>query len=515
MTILRVRSGADKGKTYEITDESTIIGREDNCAIQLPDQGISRKHSEVFRIGEMFFIRDLESRNHTYVNEEEVDEELLRIGDRIQIGGTTLVFEDRNAQMRDSSRIIPEAESESDSDSAEAPFDHTATISLKLPEYFTSRSEKIAEETREERHLNVLLQLSHVIAEENDLSTMFNKVSEMLGSSLEADHLYILGIKPGSETTAVKSIDDLDILGRFDKVDDPDQAAGVSRGIVSQCLERKHSILTSDAALDQNFNAMASVVMNQIRSVICAPVSVLGNNLGVIYIYSSKPEAFGAEDLEIVSAVGIQLGSTLELLKQMEHQDQFFRSSIKTLVAASEMRTPAPKGVCERVASYARAIARELDWDAREIRNAWLAAMLHDIGSIPMSDQELENHIVNDPKRNHYAREILGNIPGLAELLPAIEQQNERWNGSGSPEGLAGDNITPLARVLGISKELDRQLYGEELGEEPLSVKASLVNIRDMADQQFDVKTINALLIAYRNGKLFDTTEDELEMPAP
>jgi hypothetical protein len=35
-----------------------------------------------------------------------------------------------------------------------------------------------------------------------------------------------------------------------------------------------------------------------------------------------------------------------------------------------------------------------------------------------------------------------------------------------------------------------------------------------MADQQFDVKTINALLIAYRNGKLFDTTEAELEMPA-
>ncbi len=110
MTILRVRSGADKGKTYEITGESTTIGREDDCAIQIPDQGISRKHSEIFRIGEMFFIRDLESRNHTFVNEKEIDEELLRIGDRIQIGTTTLVFEDRNAQLRDSSRLIPEAE---------------------------------------------------------------------------------------------------------------------------------------------------------------------------------------------------------------------------------------------------------------------------------------------------------------------------------------------------------------------------------------------------------------------
>ena len=51
MTILRVRSGADKDKTYEITSDNTTIGREDDCSIQLPDQGISRKHSEVFRIG--------------------------------------------------------------------------------------------------------------------------------------------------------------------------------------------------------------------------------------------------------------------------------------------------------------------------------------------------------------------------------------------------------------------------------------------------------------------------------
>ena len=507
MTILRVRSGADKGKTYEITGESTTIGREDDCAIQIPDQGISRKHSEIFRIGEMFFIRDLESRNHTFVNEKEIDEELLRIGDRIQIGTTTLVFEDRNAQLRDSSRIIPEAEA----DSAEAPFDPTSTISLKLPEYFTTRSEEKVEETREERYLNVLLQLSHVIAEENNLAVMFNKVSEVLGGSLDADHLYLLGIKPDSDTTEVASLDDLDILGRFDKVEDPDQAAGVSRGIVSQCLEKKHAILTSDAALDQNFNAMASVVMNQIRSVICAPVTVLGKNLGVIYIYSSKPEAFQSEDLEIASAVGIQLGSTLELLKQMEKQDQFFRSSIKTLVAAAEMRTPTPRGICERVASYALAIARELNWDSQQIRDAWLAAMLHDIGSIPMSDQELENELLNEPKRNHYAREILNGIPGLEELLPAIQQQNEKWNGSGSPEGLKGDSISELARVLSIAKELDKQLYGEDLSEEPRSVKAALVNIRDMADKEFDIKTVNALLIAYRNGKLFDTTEDSLQ----
>ena len=308
MTILRVKSGSEKGKTYEISGDKMVIGREDNCEIQVPDQGISRKHSEIFRIGEMFFIRDLESRNHTYVNEKEIDEELLRIGDRIQIGNTTLVFEDYRSQMRDSSRIISRAPAEEEG----TAFDPTSTISLKLPEYYTTQPEKQADETSAERYLNVLLQISHVIAEKGNLSAMFNKVSEILGGSLGADHLYILGIHPRSDSEAADSLDQLDILGRFDKVEDPDQAAGVSRGIVSQCLEQKHSILTSDASLDLNFNAMASVVLNQIRSVICAPITVLGKNLGVLYIYSGKPEAFQSEDLELASAVGIQLGSTLE-----------------------------------------------------------------------------------------------------------------------------------------------------------------------------------------------------------
>ena len=93
----------------------------------------------------------------------------------------------------------------------------------------------------------------------------------------------------------------------------------------------------------------------------------------------------------------------------------------------------------------------------------------------------------------------------------SLPKQNERWNGSGSPEGLEGEAITPLARVLGIAKELDSQLYGQELGEEPRPVKSSLVQLRDMADKQFDAETVNALLIAYRNGRRFDTTQDSFK----
>ena len=136
-----------------------------------------------------------------------------------------------------------------------------------------------------------------------------------------------------------------------------------------------------------------------------------------------------------------------------------------------------------------------------------------------MSDQELQNTVTAETKRNHYARQILRDIPGLEHLRPAIEQQNERWDGSGSPECLRGDQIDKLARVLGIAKELDRQLYGADsiregsIGEGK-SIKDALLKIKEMADRQFERQMVNALFIAYRNGTLFKPDEGFFEIPA-
>ena len=61
MAVLRILSGDNKGKLYELNDDKLVIGR-DSEQIPVMDQGVSRQHAEVFRIGEMYFLRDLESR---------------------------------------------------------------------------------------------------------------------------------------------------------------------------------------------------------------------------------------------------------------------------------------------------------------------------------------------------------------------------------------------------------------------------------------------------------------------
>jgi HD-GYP domain-containing protein (c-di-GMP phosphodiesterase class II) len=507
MAVLRIKSGANVGKIYDLSADMVVLGREpgDGKAVQLSDQGISRKHAEIFRLGELYFIRDLESRNGTFVNDAPVSEVVLRIGDVIRIGSTVLVFEDRASQLRDSRKVVVE-------DGGEKVKTFSPSVTIQFP------ATKIAERRPpaalptsppEHRSLELLISISHAIAEEKDLSRILVRVAELIGRSMDADNVFIMGLR--SAGTAESG--DFDILARFDKSEEAEEA-GVSRSIIRDCLEFHRSVLTTDAGLDARFSPMASVVMHRIKSVICVPITSLGKDIGVLYISNThKAEAFSSEDLHLASAVGVELGITMQLLNMVHRSDQFFRGSIQTLVAASEMRDPAAKGRAQRLATYCMAMAKELSWDTHGIRNAWLAGMLHDIGSIPLTAEDLAAKFLADTKRNFYARELLKENPALSEVLPAIIDQNERWNGSGGAEGKKGDQITPLARVLGLAREFDQLLlHGGTNGKE-MSVKEALLKVKDTADVLFDRGTVNALLIAYRNGRLFNQEAGFFETP--
>jgi HD-GYP domain-containing protein (c-di-GMP phosphodiesterase class II) len=139
--------------------------------------------------------------------------------------------------------------------------------------------------------------------------------------------------------------------------------------------------------------------------------------------------------------------------------------------------------------------------------------MLHDIGSIPLSDKELGQGIVLEAKKNHNARELLKQVPALEAILPAVESQNERWDGTGSPEGKKGDEIPLLGRILGLSLELDGKLHKKTEGGEEMTIKDALLKLKDTADRQFDKETLNALFRAYRNARLFDQEEEFFEIP--
>ena len=84
--------GSELGKKYNLNSPSLVIGRSSKCDIQIDQESISRNHSKIVNTGKSILVRDLGSTNGTYVNDEPIDEYVLRDGDLIKIGRTIFKF---------------------------------------------------------------------------------------------------------------------------------------------------------------------------------------------------------------------------------------------------------------------------------------------------------------------------------------------------------------------------------------------------------------------------------------
>jgi two-component system cell cycle response regulator len=84
--------GSELGKKYNLNIPSLVIGRSSKCDIQIDQESISRNHTKIVNTGKSILIRDLGSTNGTYVNDEPIDEYVMRDGDLIKIGRTIFKF---------------------------------------------------------------------------------------------------------------------------------------------------------------------------------------------------------------------------------------------------------------------------------------------------------------------------------------------------------------------------------------------------------------------------------------
>lgn len=492
MARIRVKNGPHKGAEFNIKDDSLVIGRDEIAdGIQILDQGVSRRHAEIFRIGEMYFIRDLGSRNGTYVNEEKVTEELLRVGDEVKIGSTMMVFEDKRSKSgKDSGRIG----SGKNLDSL------AATTVIRLGDNPADEDLTIdpTQETQESRDLQVLYKVAKTLASERDVKGLSKKVIRLSAEAVGADHGYcfIRHAEKGEIT----------LSGAFEK--EGKKAPVVSKNIIRRVLKFGRAVMTSDASTDDRFRDHGSVVMKQIRSVICAPLVTTDQLAGVLYLSTSKlTEAFSSEDLELVTAIGIQAGMAIQGMSFQMAQEKSYLELVGALVAAVELREPNSEGHSARVAGYASGIAQALGLSAGRNRRVQLAAMLHNIGDLFMeeADRELEGSALL-ARRIELGTTFVNRLKGMSFLVPAIQHSAEQWNGSGVPDGLANDDIPLEARIIAVAHDFDEHCSLAASAGEDIPTQDVLLRMRN-EDGRYDPRVLDAVERAHSEGWLYNPPE--------
>lgn len=492
MPILRIKNGPQRGLEVDLKDDNLVIGRDESpSGLQILDQGISRRHAEIFRIGEMYFLRDLGSRNGSFVNEERITEELLRFGDEIKIGSTVATFEDR----RPSGRNLPKP-SPSDLDQI------SATTTIRLDLLGDDLAADPATEGHESRDLQVLYKVAKTIASERDIKGLARKVVKLAATAVGAAQGYMFIKHPDRG--------ELTLAASWDKERSGKEPPIVSRAIIKRVLKFNRGVLTSDASTDDRFKNRGSVVMKGIRSVICAPLVAMDQICGVLYLTTAKiSQAFTTEDLELVTTVGIQAGMAVQGITLSLAQEKNYLELVSALVRAIEVRDPISRGHSERVATYCAGIAQALGLSRARNRRVQLAALLHNIGLLFMSEEEGGAELTEeiDERRIELACELLEKIQGMSFLVPAVRHHRERWDGEGYPDQLKGEDIPLEARVISVANDFDLLIEEAAREGDDMATAEVVTRLTTIDPAAYDPEILEALLTAHREGWLYKPTE--------
>lgn len=179
--------------------------------------------------------------------------------------------------------------------------------------------------------------------------------------------------------------------------------------------------------------------------------------------------------------------------------EQSYDQTLLALMNSLEARDHETERHTLRVSQIALAIGERLGLSASELKALQRGALLHDIGKIGISDSILLKKGKLDPaewnlmrKHPDIGAEIIRDIPFLSEAIPVVANHHERWNGSGYPKGLRGEEIPLLARIFIVADVFDA-LTSDRIYREKVTYQAALEYINSQSGILFDPHIVGVL----------------------
>lgn len=443
------------GVAIDAVDGMTLtVGRSPHCEIHIDDQSVSRRHCAFEPAGDALRVRDLGSANGTFLNERAIQDDLARPGDIVRAGSAVLEIMGATQPGRGAGSSQVSRHDDGYQSVIQKRFE-PATF-----EWLTSAGPGTEGQLleRAQRHLTTLHRVSELLADARDIDALSGATLRAILEVTAADRaaLVLRRADPSTgeaEVAAARS--------RFSS----DNHFTVSRTLVSDVIEKGVSTFAHDASTDARFSSGLSVIQQKIRSVMCVPLRTTDQVLGALYVDSlSGPSRFNEADLELLSAIGNQAGVALHRVRLMSELERLLLDTIRAIAATIDAKDGYTHRHSERVALLARRLGTEMGLSTQELETVELSGLLHDVGKIAVPDAILNKagRLTDDEFEamkqhpTHGAR-ILGNIqaPSVLAVLPGVKHHHEKWDGGGYPDGLAGEHIPLLARLLGVADVFD------------------------------------------------------------
>ncbi|MDH3719260.1 MAG: HD-GYP domain-containing protein [Planctomycetota bacterium] len=237
----------------------------------------------------------------------------------------------------------------------------------------------------------------------------------------------------------------------------------------------------------------------EISELVIVPLRTSDRCLGYLAALNhSNGRDFGTVEASLLNSVATMLAIHYGNIELFQAQINLFSGMVQSLVSAIDAKDPYTCGHSDRVARVARRLAEKLGCDDEMLNTIYLSGLLHDIGKIGIDDNVLRkpgkltaeeyDHIKKHPELGF---NILKNIRQIKDALPGVLYHHESWDGGGYPDGLAGEDIPLLARILAVADAFDAmgsdRSYRKGMPDEQLDQI-----LRQGAGQQWDAEVVEA-----------------------
>ncbi|HSL19369.1 MAG TPA: SpoIIE family protein phosphatase [Methylomirabilota bacterium] len=271
---------------HEIESGSLVVGRSTACDVAIADRFLSRQHARLFRSGDSWFVKDLGSRNGTFVNGRRVDSPAeVRPGDLITLSASQIRL--RGGDRPDISSNVPT--DAPDSDQVLLPAAEMLRRSAgPPPEDAESRPAELA---RHAARLSLLNQVHQAMARPTSLDELLELILDHIVAQLEPERVEVfMRCDDGSYAC---------VAGRT--MPGAAVASLYSESLFKEVADKAMAALVNDTRSDQRFAEATSLVSAGVRSLLAAPLAAPTRSLGLIVLgCNAAVRQYSEEDLELL-----------------------------------------------------------------------------------------------------------------------------------------------------------------------------------------------------------------------
>lgn len=343
---------------------------------------------------------------------------------------------------------------------------------------------------------------------------LLNQISRHLHQSLSIDELIPsifaeINKAIHAEAQSIWLVDQMEktIKCRFSTGDEFGLLKGFSvplntSSIVGTSVLKKKSLIVRDARRDPRRARSADEQTGFVtRSIMTVPLVLEDEAIGAIQAVNKRSgELFTQEDLDLFSAIGNTAALAVSNAQLVTELQNSYDLTLEALSAALDLRDRETEGHSRRVVEYTARLAEEMGLEKEVIKNIRRGALIHDIGKIGVPDAILhkpgaldgeERKIIERHPQLGY--NMLVGIPYLREEIQIVVGHQEKWDGTGYPLGLRGEEIAIGARLFAIADTFDA-LTSDRPYRKGQTYDAARKLIEEESGKQFDPQAVAAFL---------------------